>query len=280
MTFAEDIDGIVRASDAYDNTFFAHCKDASKYAHLNDIARMMINWYLVTKHFGLSAPEYTALLARKLKYAPRNKASLLQSLLVESAIINGDDLGIGHDALYAKNGGAGIPHDEKIHYLLYGNLAKKCIEAAHVELNLPEFNGLTITSAPYIKLIHPSTQRLVERIEDEFCSIEGGVAVYQTVESIAYNIVIAYDELENKLGASGQLTLDDKDKLYSNIHQPLEKDHDRQSSRMIGLADQYFGERYRPVMETKVKELCRLFGEFWKAMGGVVFENSEVVSPA
>ena len=68
MTFAEHIDEIVRESKAYDNPFFAHCKDSSKYAPINGVVGMAISWYLVTKHFGLSAQEYDGLLARRLKY--------------------------------------------------------------------------------------------------------------------------------------------------------------------------------------------------------------------
>ena len=130
MKFSEDIDNVVRESNAFDNDFFANCHDESRKVHINDITRMALNWYLVTKHFGLSAQEYDALLARRLKYASGKKAKILQDLLVESAMISGDDLGIGHERLYAENGGAEIPHNERIHYKLWGNMTKTLIKRA------------------------------------------------------------------------------------------------------------------------------------------------------
>ncbi len=276
MTFAQDIDGIVRASPAYDNRFFANCKDTSKSAHINDVAGMMLNWYLVTKHFGLSAPEYTALLARRLKCASGEKAKLLQHLLVESAMISGDDLGIGHDRLYAENGGAEIPHNERLHYKLWGNMTKTLIKKAEdirYCVDVDELDELNIINAGETGLIHQSTYDLVDRIEDEFQSLEGGVAVYQTVESIAYNIVMAYSDLVQRVGSSEKPTFTERDLVYLEIHKPLEKDHDRQSTGMMDLADQYFGAGYRPVIETKVRELCRLFADFWKAMNEAVFRE-------
>ncbi len=57
------------------------------------------------------------------------------------------------------------------------------------------------------------------------------------------------------------------------IHKPLEKDHDRQSTSMVNLADQYFGQGYRPVIETKVRELSGLFGQFWEEMNDIVFRG-------
>lgn len=311
MGFAEHIDKIVRESEAYDNSFFTNCRDDSKRAHINDVAGMVVNWYLVTKHFGLSAQEYDALLARRLKYASGEKAKLLQHLLVESAMISGDDLGIGHEKLYDKNGGAEIPHNERIHYKLWGDMAKTLIKRAQ-DIRWPiafpngygvpkdeaerkgafeeadekerqvqlvksfvvdSLDGLNICNAGDTELIHPSTYDLVERIEDEFTSLEGGVAVYQTVESIAYNIVVAYSDLMKRMGSGDKPMFTDRDLVYLEIHKPLEKDHDTQSTSMVDLADQYFEKGYRPVIEIKVRELSGLFGQFWKGMNDIVFKG-------
>ena len=311
MAFTEDIDKIVRESEAHDNSFFANCRDDSKRAHINDVAGMAVNWYLVTKHFGLSAQEYDALLARRLKYASGKKAKILQDLLVESAMISSDDLGIGHERLYAENGGAEIPHNERIHYKLWGDMTKTLIKRTqHIHwpiafpfgYGIPEdeterkrafkksdekerqdqlvkafdvdhLDGLNIYNAGDTGLIHPSSYDLVERIEDEFTSLEGGVAVYQTVESIAYNIVVAYSDLMQRMGSGEKPMFTERDLVYLEIHKPLEKDHDTQSTRMVDLADQYFGQRYRPVIETKVRELSGLFGQFWNGMNDIVFKG-------
>ena len=308
MTFSEDIDRIVKESNAFDNNFFANCHDESRKPHINDVSGMAVNWYLITKYFGLSAQEYDALLARRLKYASGEKARLLQDLLVESAMISGDDLGIGHERLYAENGGAEIPHNERLHYKLWGDMTKTLIRKAQnirwpvplctyswIEdeterkeavreddrkqrqdqlikaFDIDYLDGLNVLNAGETGLIHPSTYSLVERIEDEFTSLEGGVAVYQTVESIAYNIVVAYSDLMQRIGSGEMFT--ERDLVYLEIHKPLEKDHDTQSTRMVDLADQYFGQRYRPVIETKVRELSGLFGQFWNGMNDIVFKG-------
>ena len=307
-SFTDSVDKIVRESNAFDNDFFTNCHDKSKKAHINDVAGMAVNWYLVTKHFGLSAQEYDALLARRLKHASGEKAKLLQHLLVESAMISGDDLGIGHNRLYVENGGAEIPHNERIHYKLWGDMTKTLVRKAQdirwpvplctydwIEdeterkkaikeddrkegqdqlvkaFNVDYLDGLNVLNADETGLIHPSTYNLVERIEDEFTSLEGGVAVYQTVESIAYNIVVAYSDLMQRIGSGEMFT--ERDLVYLEIHKPLEKDHDTQSTRMVDLADQYFGQRYRPVIETKVRELSGLFGQFWNGMNDIVFKG-------
>ena len=287
MVFAEDINRIVRESNAFDNDFFANCHDERKKAHINDVAGMAVSWYFVTKHFGLSAQEYDALLARRLKYASGKKAKILQDLLVESAMISGDDLGIGHERLYAENGGAEIPHNERIHYKLWGNMTKTLIKRAQdirwpiafpygsgvpedeterkrafeksdekerqdqlvKAFDVDSLDSLNVLNAGETGLIHPSTYSLVERIEDEFTSLEGGVAVYQTVESIAYNIVVAYSDLMQRIGSGEMFT--ERDLVYLEIHKPLEKDHDAQSTSMVDLADQYFSERTGQLLKQK-----------------------------
>lgn len=311
MAFAEHIDKIVRESNAFDNNFFANCHNEKRKPHINDVVGMAINWYLVTKHFGLSAQEYNALLARRLKYASGEKAKLLQHLLVESTMISGDDLGIGHERLYDKNGGAEIPHNERLHYKLWGDLTKTLVKRAQdirwpiafpYGYGVPEdeaerkeaferadekqrqdqlvkafdvdyLDDLNILNADETGLIHPSTYSLIERIEDGFTNLEGGVAVYQTVESIAYNIVVAYSDLMKRMGSSDKSMFTERNLVYLEIHKPLEKDHDTQSTNMIDLADRYFGETYRPVIETKVRELSGLFGQFWKGMNNIVFKG-------
>ena len=117
----------------------------------------------------------------------------------------------------------------------------------------------------------PETVGLVRRIEDEFKSVEGGASIYQTVESIAYNIVDAYSDLMQRLQNGGNLALTDRDLVYLEIHKPLEKEHDVQSTSIIELADKYFEGKYRKVIETKVGEACNMFGDFWKAMDETVF---------
>ena len=76
-----------------------------------------------------------------------------------------------------------------------------------------------------------------------------------------------------RMGSGEKPMFTERDLVYLEIHKPLEKDHDTQSTKMIDLADQYFGEGYRPVIETKVRELSRLFGQFWEEMDKVVFKG-------
>ncbi len=309
MTFSEEMDRIVRESKAFENDFFANCHDERRELHINDVVTLSLNWYLVTKHFGLSAPEYTALLARRLKYS--NGEETLRRLLVASAKISSDDLGLGNEEVYAEHGGADIPIWDRLHYQLWGDITKTLIRTAQ-GLNFPveyypfianekkeeidrarregttnqlfrewnpdQITGLNTLNARAVVFVSPATSDLVKRIEDEFTSLEGGVAVYQTVESIAYNIVIAYSNLMERVEKAYHPVFHqlftDRDWLYLRIHQPLEKDHDRQSTSMVNLADQYLGGGYRPVIETKVRELSRLFGHFWTSMDELVFKSS------
>ena len=129
-SFADVVNEQVKRSAAYSNSFFENCKDPAKQAKLEDVAEMATNWYLVTKHFGLSAPVYTGVLAGELRNAEGEKSRLLQHLLIESAMIAGDDLGLGHEQLYEEHGGADIPHNERVHYRLWGDMTKKIVSAS------------------------------------------------------------------------------------------------------------------------------------------------------
>lgn len=290
--FAEQLDQIVRESNAFENDFFANCKDTSKQPSIYNMAAMAVNWYGVTKHFGLCTPEYTAILARRRKTAYGKKAELLEQLLVESARISSDDLGIGHENLYDELGGAQIPSHQRIHYKLWGEMAKALIRAARkqaipngctgderdrlhkvCQLNPDYVDEINIVNADDIGLFDNSTYELVERIEDEFTSIEGGVVVYQVVESTAFNIVTAYSDVMNRLRCNEKPLFTERELVYLEIHKPLEREHDRQSTRMMEVADQYFGERYRLVLETKVRELSTVFFHFWCAMNEIVFKG-------
>jgi hypothetical protein len=270
--FTEKIDKELRESTAYSNRFFDNCHNLSREVRLDDVADMAVNWYLVTKHFGLSAPVYTGVLARELRNSNGEKSKLLQHLLVESAMISGDDLGLGHEELYDEHGGGEIPHNERIHYKLWGDMTSKILRTSMIQrLNSISLDGLTIEGAQLQGLVKPETVDLVRRFENEFMSVEGGASVYQTVESAAYNIVDAYSELMKKLQNGGGIVFDDRDLVYIEIHKPLEKEHDVQSTSIIDLVDQYFDGRYELVIKTKVRENNRLFGNFWEAMNKIVF---------
>jgi hypothetical protein len=306
MAFSENIDNIVKESRAYENDFFANCSDPSKPFHIYDAVRLAVNWYLVTKHFGLTAPEYTGLLARKLKYSNGRESKSLRRLLVESAKISSDDLGIGNEGLYAENGGSEIPIWDRIHYKLWGDMTKSLIKGAQKITwqdpfsddgtdsiyfvnsgrdikkfcgDVDDLNILNTSGQVDITCIPSSyTERLVERIEDEFISLDGGVAVYQTVESIAYNIVVAYSDLMKRINEKvedlgHEHIFTERDLVYLEIHKPLERDHDAQSTSMVDLLDTYLSYHHRPVIETKVRDLSRLFGEFWGDMNHIVFKN-------
>ncbi len=271
QTFAQSIDERVRTSSAHSNSFFENCEDSSKRARLENVAEMVINWYFVTKHFGLSAPVYTGVLARELRNAEGKKSKLLQYLLVESAMISGDDLGLGHEQLYNEHGGSQIPHNERIHYKLWGDMTEKIIaQCKDKKIKSNQINGLNIEGAQARGLVQPETVKLVRKIEEEFSTIEGGASIYQTVESIAYNIVVAYGNLIKRVD---NISLTDRDLVYLEIHKPLEKEHDVQSTSIIELVDRYFDGKYRTKIRTKVKETSELFGDFWRAMDEIVFKN-------
>lgn len=279
MTFAQDIDEIVRGSEAYDNRFFANCRDTdSESVSIDDVTTMAVNWYIITKHFGLSTPSYTGRLARILKYASAEEAELLQKLLTEAASISSDDLGLGHEELYAQNGGADIPLWKRLHYKLWGDMTEKLLHAT--QSRSYSLDGLNITNAESTGLIHQSTVDLVGRIEGYFDDIEGGVAVYQTVESIAYNIVVAYFDLMKRFTQETNPVLTPRDLLYLEIHKPLEKDHDQQSTRMVDLVRKhvkmkrgYNEEEFRGNMIGKVRGMCTSFGNFWEAMNMLMFKE-------
>lgn len=279
MTFAQDIDEIVRGSKAYDNPFFANCKDTdSESVSIDDVTTMAVNWYLVTKHFGLSTPSYTGHLARILKYASTEEAELLQQLLSEAASISSDDLGLGHVELYAQYGGEDIPLWKRLHYKLWGDMTEKLLRATRSHPH--SLDGLNITNAESTGLIQKPTVDLVGRIEGYFDNVESGVAVYQTVESIAYNIVLAYSDLIKQFTQGTNPVLTPRDLIYLEIHKPLEKDHDLQSTRMVDLLrkyakmkDGYNEEEFRGNMILKVCGLCKSFGNFWDAMNLLVFKE-------
>lgn len=278
MTFAQDIDEIVRGSKAYDNQFFANCRDTdSESVSLDDVTTMAVNWYIVTKHFGLSTPSYTGRLARILKYASAEEAELLQKLLTEAASISSDDLGLGHEELYAQYGGADIPLWKRLHYKIWGDMTEKLLRAT--QSSSYSLDGINTTNAESTGLIHQSTIDLVGKMEGHFDDIVGGVAVYQTVESIAYNIVMAYSDLMKRFTQGTDPVLMPRDLLYLEIHKPLEKDHDVQSTHMVDTVKKYyerkqgFNEEFRLEMIRKVRGICKSFGNFWDSINMLVFKE-------
>ncbi len=269
-SFTMHIDRRVRESPAYHNPFFDNCHDPQKQTSVVQVADMAVNWYFVTKSFGISASIYTGVIAQELMRSDPEKEKVLKDLLVESARISGDDLGIGHESLYPRGGGREIPYNERVHYRLWGDLTKTLLSASQHPTTI---NGLKIEEAQSHGQVRPETVGLVKMIEGEFRSVEGGAAVYQTVESIALNIVLAYSGLIKRLQKSGKVTLTERDLIYLKIHEPLEREHDLQSTHIIDLVDQYSDGKNRSIIKTKVDEMSGLFGNFWDAMNKIVFNE-------
>ena len=269
--FAKRMDRIVRRSKAFSNPFFENCAGFNSPIFSDRVAPFCLNWYFITKHFALSSQEYDAVVARELKAAKGKNAKLLRKLLTESAGISGDDLGIGHEELYVKNGGAGLSPSDRTHYVLWGRITEKILQKSKIPLISTDMDELTLSDASLLGIIENETRKLIQRIERESASLDGGAAIYQVVETIAYQVMLAFIALIEKVRIDGRRFLSKRDLLYLNIHKPLEKEHDKQSSDIIAIVGQVLGEEHHSIIESKVHALCDLFGRFWEKMNELTF---------
>jgi len=222
----------IKKTEAYDNSFFRHCKEWSLTS--SGLANMAPNWELVTKTFWLSTCSLAGALASHYHTPP--------DLLIAILKIAAEDGGVGKGAV---DGHIGPPH-----YELYRQL----------------WTGNTTGTIDWDRKPEPETKRLVDSFvfpdRHNTALVAGALANVVIVETIASNII----EAMIRAHQSARVYPNPTKPGYMELHQNLELEHAAAMPTVATLAEDHGMDLW-----SQAQWRCETWGSFWQAMDRIVF---------
>lgn len=237
---------IIRNTGALDNDLFRNCANA-KNVPIEKLLQYARNWYEITKVFGLHSTSFLGVVARELE-KEKGSTIFLKSFLQDSALIVTDDLG-----LYR---GASDNFRGPIHFDLFLKMLESTLTTS-------------ITPKIFEYELEEATKMLSWRIKRNFKKINGGLANFCVVETIAENIVRS--QLRLFLGTVNKkqkAIFKEENLTYITLHIDLENHHADESSVMYKKYVKHLDENK---LHNEIAALSGDFFNFFRRMHQIIF---------